>query len=98
MTIRPGAYPWKNHPNAWRPQHIHFSLFGPAFATRLVTQMYFPGDPLLASDPIFNGVADEAARNSLVANLDWATTIPEVALGFRFDIILRGPNATPMEP
>ena len=98
VTIRPGAYPWKNHPNAWRPQHIHFSLFGPAFATRLVTQMYFPGDPLLASDPIFNSVADEAARNSLVANFDWATTIPEVALGFRFDIILRGPNATPMEP
>jgi protocatechuate 3,4-dioxygenase beta subunit len=98
VTIRPGAYPWKNHPNAWRPQHIHFSLFGPAFATRLVTQMYFPGDPLLASDPIFNSVADEAARNSLVANFDWATTIPEVALGFRFDIILRGLNATPMEP
>ena len=98
VTIRPGAYPWKNHPNAWRPQHIHFSLFGPAFATRLVTQMYFPGDPLLASDPIFNSVADEAARNSLVANFDWATTIPELALGFRFDIILRGPNATPMEP
>jgi protocatechuate 3,4-dioxygenase beta subunit len=97
VTIRPGAYPWKNHPNAWRPQHIHFSLFGPAFATRLVTQMYFPGDPLLAHDPIFNSVADEAARNSLIAHFDWAATVPDVALGFRFDIILRGRNATPME-
>lgn len=97
VTIRPGAYPWKNHANAWRPQHIHFSLFGPAFATRLVTQMYFPGDPLLAHDPIFNSVADDAARNSLIARFDWATTVPETALGFRFDIILRGPRATPME-
>jgi protocatechuate 3,4-dioxygenase, beta subunit len=97
VTIRPGAYPWKNHPNAWRPQHIHFSLFGPAFATRLVTQMYFPGDPLLAHDPIFHSVADEAARNGLIAHFDWRSTIPEIALGFRFDIILRGRNATPME-
>jgi protocatechuate 3,4-dioxygenase, beta subunit len=97
LTIRPGAYPWKNHANAWRPQHIHFSLFGPAFATRLVTQMYFPGDPLLAHDPIFNSVTDDAARNSLIASFDWATTVPETALGFRFDIILRGRNATPME-
>jgi protocatechuate 3,4-dioxygenase, beta subunit len=98
VTIRPGSYPWKNHPNAWRPQHIHFSLFGPAFATRLVTQMYFPGDPLLTHDPIFNSVADEAARDSLIASFDWAATVPEVALGFRFDIILRGRSATPMEP
>ena len=97
MTIRPGAYPWKNHANAWRPQHIHFSLFGPAFATRLVTQMYFPGDPLLEFDPIFNSVSDEAARNSLISRFDWDTTTPEIALGFRFDIILRGRNATPME-
>jgi protocatechuate 3,4-dioxygenase, beta subunit len=97
VTIRPGAYPWRNHPNAWRPQHIHFSLFGPAFATRLVTQMYFPGDPLLEFDPIFHSVTDEAARNSLISNFDWATTTPEVALGFRFDIILRGRSATPME-
>ncbi len=97
VTIRPGAYPWKNHPNAWRPQHIHFSLFGPAFATRLVTQMYFPGDPLLAHDPIFNSVAHGVARNSLIAHLDWAATVPDIALGFRFDIILRGRNATPME-
>jgi len=97
MTIRPGAYPWKNHANAWRPQHIHFSLFGPAFATRLVTQMYFPGDPLLEFDPIFNSVSDEAARNSLISRFDWDPTTPEIALGFRFDIILRGRNATPME-
>ena len=98
VTIRPGAYPWKNHMNAWRPQHIHFSLFGPAFATRLVTQMYFPGDPLLEFDPIFNSVPDEAARNRLISRFDWTTTTPEIALGYRFDIILRGRNATPMEP
>lgn len=97
VTIRPGAYPWRNHPNAWRPQHIHFSLFGPAFATRLVTQMYFPGDPLLEFDPIFHSVADEAARNSLISKFDWATTTADVALGFRFDIILCGRKATPME-
>lgn len=97
ITIRPGAYPWRNHYNAWRPQHIHFSLFGPAFATRLVTQMYFPGDPLLEFDPIFNSVPDEIARQSLISKFDWATTTPEISLGFRFDIILRGRNATPME-
>ena len=97
ITIRPGAYPWRNHPNAWRPQHIHFSLFGPAFATRLITQMYFPGDPLLEFDPIFNSVPDEAARNSLISRFDWTTTIPEICLGFRFDITLRGRCATPME-
>ncbi len=97
ITIRPGAYPWRNHYNAWRPQHIHFSLFGPAFATRLVTQMYFPGDPLLEFDPIFNSVPDEAARKSLISKFDWATTTPETSLGFRFDILLRGRNATPME-
>jgi protocatechuate 3,4-dioxygenase, beta subunit len=98
VTIRPGAYPWRNHPNAWRPQHIHFSLFGPAFATRLVTQMYFPGDPLQEFDPIFNSVPDESARKSLISKFDWATTTPEISLGFRFDIILRGRDATPMEP
>lgn len=97
VTIRPGAYPWRNHYNGWRPQHIHFSLFGPAFATRLVTQMYFPGDPLLEFDPIFNSVPDDVARKSLISKFDWATTTPEIALGFRFDIILRGRNATPME-
>jgi protocatechuate 3,4-dioxygenase beta subunit len=97
ITIRPGEYPWRNHYNAWRPAHIHFSLFGPAFATRLVTQMYFPGDPLLPFDPIFNCTADEKARNRLISVFDWETTVPERALGYRFDLILRGRDATPME-
>jgi protocatechuate 3,4-dioxygenase beta subunit len=97
VTIRPGEYPWRNHYNAWRPAHIHFSVFGPAFATRLVTQMYFPGDPLLQFDPIFNCTADEKARNRLISVFDWETTIPVQALGYRFDIILRGREATPME-
>ena len=97
VTIRPGEYPWRNHFNAWRPAHIHFSLFGQAFVQRLVTQMYFPGDPLLAEDPMFNCVPDEGARNRLISSLDWETTIPEIALGYRFDIILRGPDETPME-
>lgn len=97
VTIRPGEYPWRNHYNAWRPAHIHFSLFGPSFATRLVTQMYFPGDPLLAHDPIFNCLADEKARDRLISIFDWNLTIPEEVLGFRFDIILRGRNASPFE-
>jgi protocatechuate 3,4-dioxygenase, beta subunit len=97
VTVRPGEYPWRNHYNAWRPAHIHFSLFGPAFATRLVTQMYFPGDPLIPFDPIFNCTADEKARNRLISLLDWETTIPEQAIGYRFDIILSGREATPME-
>jgi protocatechuate 3,4-dioxygenase beta subunit len=97
VTIKPGAYPWRNHYNAWRPRHIHFSLFGPAFATRLVTQMYFPGDPLLPHDPIFNCVEDEKAKNRLISTFDWETTVPEHALGYRFDIVLRGRDATPME-
>jgi len=96
-TIKPGAYPWRNHPNAWRPAHIHFSLFGPAISTRLVTQMYFPGDPLLPYDPILNGIRDEAARCRLIAHFDWETTVPEEALGFKFDIVLRGRLETPME-
>lgn len=95
MTIKPGAYPWGNHHNAWRPQHIHLSVFGPAFATRLVTQMYFPGDPLLALDPIFNSVPDAAARERLVAAFDLGLTQPGYALGYRFDIVLRGRGATP---
>ncbi|WP_374299904.1 protocatechuate 3,4-dioxygenase subunit beta [Ferrovibrio sp.] len=97
VTIKPGAYPWRNHHNAWRPQHIHFSLFGPSFMTRLVTQMYFPGDPLLPLDPIFNCVTDQRARDSMVSGFDLATTIPEFALGYRWDIVLRGRDATPME-
>ncbi len=96
-SIKPGAYPWHNHANAWRPNHIHFSLFGPGFAARLVTQMYFPGDPLLALDPIYLGVPDQAARERLVVRFDLDVTKPEWALGYRFDIVLRGRNATPME-
>ncbi len=96
ITIKPGAYPWKNHHNAWRPAHIHFSLFGPAFATRLITQMYFPDDPLLAYDPIYNSVP-AGARKRLQAAFDMETTRPEWALAYKFDIVLRGRNATPME-
>ena len=97
LTIKPGAYPWRNRANAWRPAHIHFSLFGRAFVTRLVTQMYFPGDPLLAHDPIFNAITNEGTRNRLVADFDWEATMPEFALGYRFDIVLRGREATPMD-
>ena len=97
MTIRPGEYPWRNHYNAWRPAHIHFSLFGPAIVQRLITQMYFPGDPLLEYDPMFTCVPDQKARNRLISILDWETTQPEFALGYRFDIVLRGREATPME-
>jgi protocatechuate 3,4-dioxygenase beta subunit len=94
VTIKPGAYPWRNHPNAWRPAHIHFSLFGRAFSSRLVTQMYFPGDPLFEQDPIFQSVRDPAARERLVAQFDLALTQPEWALGYRWDIVLR---STPFE-
>jgi protocatechuate 3,4-dioxygenase, beta subunit len=94
VTVKPGAYPWRNHPNAWRPAHIHFSLFGRAFTQRLVTQMYFPGDPLFDFDPIFNSVRDPAARELLVARFDLDATEPEWALAYRFDIVLR---RTPFE-
>ena len=96
MTIKPGAYPWPNHHNAWRPNHIHFSLFGPTIATRLVTQMYFPGDPLLALDPIFLS-APAGARDRLVSTFSIDVTEPGFALGYVFDIVLRGPAETPME-
>ena len=96
-SIRPGAYPWGNHPNAWRPAHIHLSLLGPAFATRLVTQMYFADDPLLGLDPIFNSVPTEAARQRLIAAYDHAVTEPEWALGWHWDIVLSGAEATPFE-
>jgi protocatechuate 3,4-dioxygenase beta subunit len=96
-TIRPGAYPWRNHANAWRPAHIHLSLFGASFLTRLVTQMYFAGDPLLPFDPILGGVPDPTARERLVAAFDLDATVPEWALGWRFDIVLRGRAATPFE-
>ena len=98
VTIKPGAYPWKNHPNAWRPAHLHFSLFGQNFTTRLVTQMYFPGDPLMPFDPIFNSVPDERARTRMISRFDLNLTEPEWALGFRFDMVLRGRDATPWEP
>ncbi|MGH3345279.1 MAG: protocatechuate 3,4-dioxygenase subunit beta [Carbonactinosporaceae bacterium] len=97
VTVRPGAYPWKNHDNAWRPAHIHFSLFGRAFTQRLVTQMYFPGDPLFFQDPIFNSVRDEKARSRMVATFDYPNTEPEWALAFGYDIVLRGRDATPFE-
>jgi protocatechuate 3,4-dioxygenase beta subunit len=97
VTIHPGAYPWANDPNAWRPAHIHFSVFGPAFATRLITQMYFPGDPLLPFDPILESIPDPAARHRLIASFDWDTTEAGFALGYTFDIVLRGPDATPIE-
>jgi protocatechuate 3,4-dioxygenase, beta subunit len=90
ITIQPGAYPWGNHHNAWRPAHIHFSLFGRAFTQRLVTQMFFPADPLLPFDPIYNSVPDEQARRLMVAELSLEDTQPEWALAFRFDIVLRG--------
>jgi protocatechuate 3,4-dioxygenase beta subunit len=96
-TIKPGAYPWRNHANAWRPAHIHFSLFGAGILTRLVTQMYFPGDPLLPYDPIYNCVTDEHAKQRMISSFDLEATVPMTALAFRFDIVLRGRDATPME-
>jgi protocatechuate 3,4-dioxygenase beta subunit len=96
-TIKPGAYPWGNHPNAWRPAHIHFSLFGTSFSSRLVTQMYFPGDPLFPFDPIFNSIPDEKARQRLISKFQMDLTQEQWALGFRFDIVLRGRDATVFE-
>lgn len=96
VTIRPGAYPWENHPNAWRPAHIHFSLLGDAAVSRLITQMYFPGDPLQEQDPIFHAVP-VAARPRLIAQYAHDVTESGWALGYRFDIVLRGPHATPFE-
>jgi protocatechuate 3,4-dioxygenase beta subunit len=96
ITVKPGAYPWYNDRNAWRPAHIHFSLVGPAFANRLITQMYFPGDPLFPLDAIANAVP-APARERLVARFDMPATEPFWALAYRFDFVLRGRNATPME-
>jgi protocatechuate 3,4-dioxygenase beta subunit len=96
-TIKPGSYPWRNHANAWRPNHIHYSLFGAGFAQRMITQMYFPGDPLLQYDPIFHSVSDPAARERLVSRFDLSITQPEWALGYRFDFVLRGRDQTPFE-
>jgi protocatechuate 3,4-dioxygenase, beta subunit len=97
LTVKPGAYPWPNHPNAWRPNHIHFSLFGRAFTERLITQMYFPGDPLFEFDPILNSIRDERARARLVSRFDLELTLPDWALGYRFDFVLGGREATPTE-
>lgn len=96
-TIKPGAYPWRNHQNAWRPAHIHFSVFGTNFLSRLITQMYFPGDPLLALDPVLNSIPDEKGRQRLVSAYAHDVTQPEWALGYRFDIILSGSRMTPFE-
>ena len=95
-TVRPGAYPWGNHKNAWRPAHIHLSLLGPAFATRLVTQMYFPDDPLIEIDPIANAVP-LPYRDRMVARLDMTVTRPNWALGYVFDVVLKGRDETPFE-
>jgi protocatechuate 3,4-dioxygenase, beta subunit len=97
LTIRPGAYPWKNHPNAWRPAHIHFSVFGPSTLSRLVTQMYFPDDPLQQIDPILQSVPTEGARERLIAVYDHNVTEQEWALGYRWDIVVRGAYATPFD-
>jgi protocatechuate 3,4-dioxygenase beta subunit len=97
VTVKPGAYPWGNHENAWRPAHIHFSVIGRQFTQRLVTQMYFPGDPLFAYDPIFNSVRDPRSRELLVAHFNLETTQPEWALGYRWDIVLGGGGGTPIE-
>jgi protocatechuate 3,4-dioxygenase beta subunit len=97
QTIKPGPYPWRNHLNAWRPAHIHFSLFGSAFTQRLVTQMYFPGDPLFALDPIYQSIADPAARARLIGQYDHSLSVPECSLGYRWDIVLTGPRSTWME-
>jgi protocatechuate 3,4-dioxygenase beta subunit len=95
-TLKPGAYPWGNHHNGWRPNHIHFSLFGPSFLTRLVTQMYFPGDPLLDLDPIYLAVP-AGARERLVSKFSIDVTEPGFALGYVFEIVLRGRSETPRE-
>ena len=97
ITVKPGAYPWRNHPNAWRPNHIHFSLYGRAIGERLITQMYFPGDPLFPFDPIFNSVRDPKARDRLVCSFELERTEPEWALGYRFDIVVGGRESTPFE-
>jgi protocatechuate 3,4-dioxygenase, beta subunit len=99
VSIKPGAYPWANHDNAWRPAHIHFSIFGRMFTQRLVTQMYFPGDPLFEFDPIFNSIRDPRSRALLVARFDLATTEPSWALAYEWDIVLGrgGAGTTPLE-
>ena len=98
LTVRPGPYPWRNHQNAWRPAHIHFSIFGTAFTQRLVTQMYFPGDPLFGLDPIYQSIVDPVARQRLIASYDHEVTQPEYATGYRWDIVVAGSRRTWAEP
>ena len=93
-TIKPGPYPWKNHVNAWRPAHIHFSLFGSGFTQRIITQMYFPGDPLFALDPIYNTIRSQKDRDRLISTYDHDLTVPEFSMGYRWDIVVDGPDAT----
>jgi protocatechuate 3,4-dioxygenase beta subunit len=97
VTVKPGAYPWRNHPNAWRAAHIHFSLFGRAFVQRLVTQMYFPNEHLFFQDPIYNAVRDERARQAMISSFDLSQTVPEWALAYHFDIVLTGRDKTPID-
>jgi protocatechuate 3,4-dioxygenase beta subunit len=97
-TIKPGPYPWKNHVNAWRPAHIHFSLFGTGFTQRIITQMYFPSDPLFALDPIYNTIRDQKDRERLISTYDHDLTVPEFSMGYRWDIVVDGPDATWFEP
>jgi protocatechuate 3,4-dioxygenase beta subunit len=97
VTIQPGAYPWRNHDKAWRPAHIHFSLFGRSFTQRLVTQMYFPNDPLFFQDPMYNSIPDEKARQRLISAFDYERTVDHFALAYKWDIVLRGRDATPFE-
>lgn len=97
-TIKPGPYPWKNHINAWRPAHIHFSLFGSGFTQRIITQMYFPGDPLFALDPIYNTIRSQKDRDRLISAYDHDLTVPEFSMGYRWDIVVDGPDATWFEP
>jgi protocatechuate 3,4-dioxygenase, beta subunit len=97
ITVKPGAYPWNNHPNAWRPAHIHFSLFGRNFTQRLITQMYFPDDPLFELDPVFNSIPDPRARERLISRFDLSQTVPEWAIAFEWDIVLGGRSATPSD-
>lgn len=98
VTIKPGPYPWKNHRNAWRPAHVHFSLFGTEFTQRMITQMYFPGDPLFALDPIYQSITDQQARDRLVSVYDHNVSEHEWLLGYRWDVVLTGSHSTPMEP
>lgn len=98
VTVKPGAYPWGNHPNAWRPAHIHVSVFGPELGSRLVTQVYFQDDPLLPFDPILQAIPEQRGRDRLIAVFDLGLTEPDWALGYRWDIVVRGHSATPREP